>query len=439
MRQKTTYFRDLFSKILDKHLALTLIFFISCSTMSFSQEYVISGESFEAEGPVCEYYPAPNQEPYSIPNSLIRAREGQETNGTACSNFIVTYNGFTPQAQAAFQFAVDIWANTLDSSQPIRVNATFAPLGPGVLGSAGPTGFVPLTGPGIPANTAFARPLAEQITGTDSNFGGADINANFSSTANFYFGLDANPPFNQIDFVTVVLHELGHGLGFLGFAGTDVTNTQGVLRNSGFVHAYDNFIENLGGTSILTFADPSSALLTQYTGGNLFSNSPLALTANGGVIRPEIWAPATFSQGSSYSHWDELIFPANNINSLMSPQIGQGQANHNPGPITIGLFEDMGWAICPSLSVEEFTLESLEVTPNPFNNTIRITLPGNYNDSDFNIAVFDVNGRQVFDKETSSINRTIDINLSQLNASIYFMTLEDTNTGLTVTKKIVRE
>lgn len=438
MKNKTTYSRIFFTKGI-KRFTLSFIFMLALVAFSSAQEYQISGEAIEAEGPVCEYYPAQGQEPYSIPNQFIRARESAESNGVECSNFIVTYNGFTPEAQAAFQFAVDIWAITLASDQPIRVNATFAPLNPGVLGSAGPTGFIPLTGPGIPANTAFARALAEQITGTDTNAGGADISANFSSTANFYFGLDANPPFNQVDFVSVVLHELGHGLGFLGFATTDVTNTQGVLRNSGFVHSYDNFIETLNGTSILTFADPSATLLTQYTSGNLFTNSPLALAENGGVIRPEIWAPATFSQGSSYSHWDEFIFPANNINSLMTPSIGNGQANHNPGPITRGLFEDMGWEICPSLSIQEFTLESLQIAPNPFNDAIRITLPGNYNDSDFNISVYDVNGRVVFEKEIASNNRTIDINLSQLKTSIYFMQLEDNATGLTVTKKIVRQ
>ncbi|MEH6534801.1 MAG: T9SS type A sorting domain-containing protein [Psychroserpens sp.] len=439
MKQKTTHIRDFFTKAIHKRFTLTFIFILALTTFSSAQEYQITGEAIQVEGPICEYYPAPNQDPYSIPNQFITAREGTDSNGAECSIFIVTYNGFTPQAQAAFQFAVDIWANTLASDQPIRVDATFAPLGAGVLGSAGPTGFIPLTGPGIPANTAFARALAEQITGTDSNAGGADISANFSSTANFYFGLDANPPFSQVDFVSVVLHELGHGLGFLGFAGTDITNTQGVLRNTGFVHSYDNFVETLNGTSILTFADPSVALLTQYTSGNLFSNSPLALAANGGLVRPEIWAPATFNQGSSYSHWDEFIFPATNINSLMSPSIGFGQSNHNPGPITIALFEDMGWAICPSLSVNDFTLESLQIAPNPFNDDIRVTLPGNYNDSDFNISIYDVNGRVVFEKEISSNNRTIDINLSQLRASIYFMQLEDNANGVTITKKIVRQ
>lgn len=439
MDQKTTFTQNIVSKIMYKNVHLTLCIALVFSSLVYSQDYQIAGEVIEATGPVCRYYPAPDQEPFSRPHPNLLPREGQDSNGTVCSTFIVTYNGFTPEALAAFQFAVDIWANTIESPQIIRVDATFADLGAGVLGSAGPTGFIPVTGPGIPANTVFARALAESLTGFDSNFGGDDIVANFSSTANFYFGLDANPPNNQIDFVSVVLHELGHGLGFLGFADKDITGLQGELRNQGFVHMYDQFVENFGGTSILDFPDPSVALLDEFTGGNLYSNSPLAIAANGGTIRPEIFAPNPFDFGSSYSHWDESVFPASNINSLMTPSIGFGQSNHNPGPITIGLFEDMGWGICPSLSVNEFTLEKLEIAPNPFNNQIKITLPGNYNDSDFNIAVYDVNGRSVYNLDTSSINRTMTLNLSQLNGSIYFMQLEDINTGLTITKKIVRQ
>jgi hypothetical protein len=56
----------------------------------------------------------------------------------AMSTFLVTYNGFTPQAQAAFQAAVNVWAAQIQSSVPIRVTANWTNLGPGTLGSAGP-------------------------------------------------------------------------------------------------------------------------------------------------------------------------------------------------------------------------------------------------------------------------------------------------------------
>lgn len=443
MKNKTTYTKPYFSQLLNKNLTLTFIFAIACTMLSFAQDYQIVGEAIYLERPACEYPEVfdPSNELISLPNTSVAARESQDSNGTTCANFIVTYNGFTTQAQTAFQYAVDIWANTISSPVPIRINANYTALSPGTLGSAAPNGYFQVTGPGIPPNTVFARALAEKLNGMDTdpfNPTTIDINCNFSNSINWYFGTDANPAFNQFDFVSVVLHELGHGLGFAGFGRVNGSQTEGLLRNGGFVASFDNFIENFGGTSILDFADPSAALLNQLRGNNLWCNSPLAVAELGGT-RPKTWAPNPFDPGSSYSHWDENTFPNSNVNSLMTPQIGNGQANHNPGPITIAFFEDMGWDICPSLSVEDFTLESLEVAPNPFNDNIRITLPGTYNDSDFNIAVYDVNGREVFGTDVTSTNRIIDINLSQLNASIYFMQLRDTNTGLTVTKKVVRQ
>src|SRR5262245_33032302 len=52
----------------------------------------------------------------------------------------VQYTGFTPQAQAAFQAAVDLWQTQVTSSVPILVTAEFKNLGSGsLLGQAGPT------------------------------------------------------------------------------------------------------------------------------------------------------------------------------------------------------------------------------------------------------------------------------------------------------------
>nr|WP_321232730.1 T9SS type A sorting domain-containing protein [uncultured Psychroserpens sp.] len=413
----------------------TLIFALACSTFSFSQVEVTGGP-FYPDYPVCEF-PENfdiNNEQISIPSAVDVSAQAR---GTACAVINVTYNGFSAPAQNAFQHAVDIWANTLDTTVPITIDANYVALNPGVLGSAGPNGFFTVSG-GLPS-TAYPRALAEKLTGAE--IGGAnsvDITCNFSNQINWYFGTDANPPSNQFDFVSVVLHELGHGLGFVGFARLNGAGTEGLLRNSGFLSPFDNYIENGAFIDIDQFADPSFALLTQYTSGDLFCNSPLATAANAG-IRPETWAPGSFNPGSSYSHWDDNVFPNNNENSLMTPSIGNGQANHNTGPITRGLFEEMGWTLCPALSVNEFTLETLEVSPNPFSENIRITLPGNYNDSDFNISVFDINGRVVYEKSALSTNRIIDFNLSELKTSIYFMQIKDTETGLSVTKKIVRQ
>ena len=57
------------------------------------------------------------------------------TASQATATFVVTYNGFTAEARAAFEAAVNIWANTISSPVPIRINATFTSLGAGGWGA----------------------------------------------------------------------------------------------------------------------------------------------------------------------------------------------------------------------------------------------------------------------------------------------------------------
>jgi PA domain len=126
------------------------------------------------------------------------------------------------QRLIAFQHAADIWGATIDSPEPIFVVAAFNPLAPNVLGSAGawdvfsdftPSGLFP--GPLFP-QTWHSSALADKRAGHDMDVTAPDINAQFSSNFNFYLGLDANHG-AQNDLVAVLLHELGHGLGFQNF------------------------------------------------------------------------------------------------------------------------------------------------------------------------------------------------------------------------------
>jgi hypothetical protein len=135
----------------------------------------------------------------------------------------------------AFQYAADIWASCLTSSEPIVVQARMDPqtctATSAVLGAAGPVTVYADGGPPDPPmpipNTWYAQALANAIAGTDLVGGEPDIGATFNSNLNgdpgclqgagWYYGYDGNPPGNDIDFISVVLHEIGHGLGFQTF------------------------------------------------------------------------------------------------------------------------------------------------------------------------------------------------------------------------------
>jgi hypothetical protein len=154
------------------------------------------------------------------------------------------------QRLIAFAHAADIWSNTLDSSVEIWVVAAFNPLAPNVLGSAGATHVFRDFGgnPGFPgsafAGTWYSAALADKRAGADLNPALFDLSAQFSSNFNFYLGLDANHG-AQNDLVAVLLHELGHGLGFQNF----VTETTGA-NLSGFTDVYSQFTLDITNNTI---------------------------------------------------------------------------------------------------------------------------------------------------------------------------------------------
>jgi hypothetical protein len=138
--------------------------------------------------------------------------------------------GTTLGAQRLFLFnqAAAIWGSILPSSVTIRVLAQFSPLTcnatSGVLGSAGARSVhSDFTGAEFP-NMWYCQALANKLSGADLSTL-EDISATFNSdvdnssclgTTNWYYGIDGNDGTN-VELLPVVLHEIGHGLGFQTF------------------------------------------------------------------------------------------------------------------------------------------------------------------------------------------------------------------------------
>lgn len=202
------------------------------------------------------------------------------------------------QRLIAFQFAADLWGATLDSNVPILVQASFDPLGANVLGSAGTT-FVfddftgPFPFPGAQfANTWFHSALADKRSGTELNPGFADIRARFSSDFDFYLGLDNNHGARN-DLVAVLLHELGHGLGFSAFAnGATGANLAG--QTDVFSHfTFDNTIGLLW--SDMTNAQRQASAINfsnlVWVGPNVTADVPLVLNFGSPIVHVNSPAP----------------------------------------------------------------------------------------------------------------------------------------------------
>jgi hypothetical protein len=127
----------------------------------------------------------------------------------------------------AFERAAQIWEDLLDSAVEIRVNASFDPLpctaSDGTLGGAFPSAVVSDFPGALRTGTWYPVALANRLAGEDVEPAEDDINVRFNANvgqtgclegSGWYYGLDGAHG-TDFDLVAVLLHELGHGLGFL--------------------------------------------------------------------------------------------------------------------------------------------------------------------------------------------------------------------------------
>lgn len=329
------------------------------------------------------------------------------------SEIIVSYSLFPDDAKAAFEFAVNIWEHIVESDVPIYVEARWRSMNTNTLGSAGPTDYYSNFEGAPRKNCFYPVCVAEKITKSEiSSSSSPDIRATFNKEIKWYFGTDGQTPDLLYDFVTVVLHELGHGLGFTGFF--YVTGSMGAYgnENAGDASAFDIMVVNnkklkLTDTSI--FSMPSSFLYSALTSNLLYSSSPVATTNNSGN-NPKLYAPSAWNDGSSIYHLNDDTYPYTNENSLMTHAIGKGEAIHDPGPITKGILADIGWKLLKLHLDKPKDIEKRQ--PILFNLSI---------ESDFEIdtnTIFVYYSTDAFKSNKDSIRLTYDNELELFSASI---------------------
>jgi hypothetical protein len=311
--------------------------------------------------------------------ALLARTQPKVQAATQQSTWTVNYDaGFNTntEAKAAFQRAVDIWQNIVKSSQPIVVDAQLTAFSdPSQLGGAGPTGFIR-----SPAGVWYPVALANSLVDKDFAPGDSDISADFANNPNiFYYGSDpagiadktctipneTPTPGNCFDFESVVLHELGHGLGFVGsadccdsgraFYGFDHLGADDDPSDDNEPIVFDLFTETSDGTAILDYPNASSSLTAALTSSAVYWNGPEGSGADRGR-EPRLYAPSAngFEPGSSYSHLSDASYPQGDADSLMTPFAEEGDVTRDPGEVVLGMFRDMGW-VTPNLPGTAYT------------------------------------------------------------------------------------
>lgn len=269
------------------------------------------------------------------------------------------------QRLIAFQYAANIMAKILHSDVEIKVDAQMSSLGGDMsgatLGQAGPTTVHRNFSNAPFADTWYTQALANKLAGSDLSSADSDIFAEFNSdvdndtvlgTNHWYYGLDASPAGSDIDYVSVVLHELIHGLGFLSLVYLeDGTSNSAGDKFAGFDDAYMKLLEHHGASPVdfpsMTSAQRVAASIDtnnlHWTGSSVNTNSGF-LTAGKSNGHVQMYAPNPVEPGSSVSHFDDAILP----NELMEPSYTGG--NHNIS-LAANLLSDIGWGTLADVSV----------------------------------------------------------------------------------------
>lgn len=268
------------------------------------------------------------------------------------SDFQVEFVNFPENAKAAFLYAVSIYENLISSPVPIKVEANWETLGTNVLAKSSPSVFYKNFDGARLADVYYPVALAEKLSEEELNGSEPDIVCSFNKNISWYYGTNGNGPSNQYDFVTIVLHELVHGLGFSGFF--NVESGQGNIDNSGNVPSvYDVYIFN----NQNQLADKSQFAMPSVQLKNALESGALSLKGNNNNEIEKIYSPSKWNIGTSIYHYNESGFEANDANALMSPFVFKGEAIHYPGDKTLQVLAELGWK---SMSFDGLEIKDFE-------------------------------------------------------------------------------
>lgn len=353
-------------------------------------------------------------------NMLNNANEGLNDNTPVAAIGGNTATTLGQQRQNVIHFAARLLEQVIDSAIPIVIDVEFDSLScsanAATLGLGGPSTVHFGNGASnYPfANTYYVQALANSITGSDLSsssdisltFNSAiDNNPNCLNNRNWYYGLDGGASAQDIDFLSTVLHETLHGLGFLTLAnvstGSRFNNRDDIFMRMLEDHSEGKTWQQMTNTERATSATDNPDL--HWVGNNVQANLG-TLTAGINQSHMQMHAPSTLNDGSSVSHFSTSASPF----ELMEPSLTQAA---NSIGLAKALLQDIGWttsnADSPIIS-EVDTVEIINANPT----TIDIALLDN--DTTITAVTASANSSNTAIIENSGINITGNQRLRQV-------------------------
>jgi len=244
--------------------------------------------------------------------------------------------------RAATEYALELWSEQFAGIVPVDIRITFSPMESGTLGASSPRAHYWNS----TTQTWYSSAVGNQLAGYNVVPNQRDIQISMNSNVNFHYGLNANPGAGKYDCVTIMLHEVAHGLGFSSLRREDGLWQYVTQNGSGAITQYPSIFDRqlFEGTTGPCIADLTPAQRAAlFVSGNIYAGAPGShlLAANEGT-RVKMYAPTTWAPGSSVVHWDNSV---NNFSTFMKYSIGSSSALHSFNTRKIGILLDCGWEL----------------------------------------------------------------------------------------------
>ena len=257
-------------------------------------------------------------------------------------SFIIQYSPLVPDSvKPSIEYAVSVWEQYIFSDVPIVIEFSWRELASNVNAFARPTEiFQNLSG--LPfSNLGYPVCLAEKFVKQNLNSNSPDIEIVINSTLSWHLDSVSPPSPQTRDLITIVLHEIAHGLGFIG----NLVFKNGSISIDNIPLLFDSYMYYTDSIQFLSLLQnpqvSQDSILGAATSKNLIWKGPYAKAFLG--YYPPLYAPTSFNHGSTFYHFDEDFYPAGTVNALMTPRIASQEYIHDPGIATIAVLADIGW------------------------------------------------------------------------------------------------
>ncbi len=244
---------------------------------------------------------------------------------------------FPDWAKRELRAAVDVWAANFQSKVAITIDATWSTSQSSlVLGSARPGGYFAGFSGAPDSSLWYPSALANALAGKDLDLRNAEMIININSKGMWNTRGDGAPTTREYDLKSVFIHEMGHGLGFLSNDSYDSFLGFGSIEQP---TPYDAYAQTLDGRRLADIPSPSLELGKALRSTLVWSGAQ-GIAANGGV-KPLLYTPEKYEDGSSISHLDEKTYSASQLDSVMTPDLAAGEVFAGPGPLLLAMMADM--------------------------------------------------------------------------------------------------